>query len=157
MKCLIVARIHAEHPKAAEFNRDLELMRQRREALVAYLKSRAADIYSTMPKSYLFTAKDASQEAYLPASVKVLAPIRLIRKWVNKKDFEEVCRRYGVAVDGADQEEVVCSVVYYRMNGLILAMPGAGAHVLRANVPITDDEWDYLMRGVVLPNLKQAA
>jgi hypothetical protein len=131
-------------------------MLSERVALAAWLKDQAEQQYANMPKLYVFKAKCAKEEKYLPALVKNLEPLRLTRKWINKDDFERVAAEFGHAVDGASQEQTVLSVVYYRHAGMLLSVAGSGAHLVKANSPITDEEWEFMQMGFVTSKLKNA-
>ncbi len=147
-KILIAGRIQAEHSDAQAFNKDLELLCERRVAIVAKLRSEAEYLYKAMKKQFAFSTKDASGEPYLPKLINGCEPIRLVRRWENKASFDHVTKYYGVAC-GDDIPEVVCSVVYYRQNGLLLHLAGTGSHVIKHNQECNDHEWDAIKQGVV--------
>lgn len=147
-KVLICSRVHAEHHEAVKFNTELERLFKVREALVAKLKSEAVYVYSTLVKSYSYKVKDASSEPFLPASIRGSECVRLIKTWSNKVVFDTVARTFGHA-NGDSIPETSCSVVYYRMNGLLLHVAGTGQQQLKHNQPISDTEWSELREGSV--------
>lgn len=146
---LIVAKIPAEHALAEQFNNELRDVVNRREALMATIRTEGEAILARMTKEYSYEVKDASQDVFLTPEVRATGPIRIVRTWRNKSDYVEVVRKYGVVGIRADEPVTVCSVVYYRVRGLLVHAAGVGSALLTSNKECSDTDWSLITSGLI--------
>jgi len=142
MGATVVSIIQASHEMAQSFNKVVAAVVDKRAATLRELEAQAKLAYDKLTRSYSYEAKDASLEPFL--AERVHKPVRLIRRWLNKQDYDLVKVTYGVAY--RDEAATTLSVAYYRLNGLLL-QAGQGAHTLKANQQCSDLEWELILSG----------
>ncbi len=154
MNKLVVAFIHAKHPRAIDFNARLTKAQEEREVIVSDLSKEAKSKFEELGREYEYTVVDAAKEPFLPQEVRECEPVRVVRKWCNKRAFELISEYYGVTLAKTDAVEV--SPVYYRVNDVVVTC-GIGIQMIKPHEQCTREELEELKAGHVARRLMKSA
>jgi len=141
-----VYRKSGNHPLIEDYNNELEAWLSRAKELEDLISAARQLEKPPQPK---YEVAEIFMEDYTPLGGLKTHGVRIVRKLVNKHEYDAWFKRWGPTVIGGSWElETHRSVHYYRTEQGILTSAGGGYWVIK-NLPIliTDDEWAGLLEG----------
>lgn len=151
----IVATISAQHPNAVDFNDQLRKLQLRREVIIHEIKREGEFEQRKLSVVFDYKVVSCTDEPFVPMEARGADCIRVIRRWINRGQFEYMATFYGLPVPNIPA--VAVSPIYYRVNG-VLVVAGQGKQILNPHQRVLSDcEWDSIKRGVIHHRLLAAA